>query len=218
MQSFYELTPANPKVREGVAALSRLDPDFLAIEAAAGPLTMLYLPPTFAALVRIVVGQQLSTRAARTIFERLSRAIELEPEALLAASDETLAAGGLSRAKIQACRNLADALLSGRLNLEALQTLSQPEVMAALTSIKGVGPWTAEIFMLFALQQLDVFPIGDLALRRAYAKLKGLETAPELKQLTEAVASLSPYRGVAALLLWHAYRLDTGFSKQPPSS
>lgn len=217
MQNYYELTPASPKVRAGVEALSRLDADFLKIEAAAGPLTMLYLPPTFAALVRIVVGQQLSTRAARTIFERLSQAIELAPEALLAASDETLAASGLSRAKIQACRNIADALLSGRLNLERLPTLGQPEVMAALTSIKGVGPWTAEIFMLFALQQLDVFPAGDLALRRAYAKLKGLETAPEIKQLIQAVAPLSPYRGVAALLLWHVYRLDTGFSRQPPS-
>ncbi|HEY9840277.1 MAG: DNA-3-methyladenine glycosylase [Candidatus Sericytochromatia bacterium] len=206
MQSMYELVPPGPGLRTALAGLYALDPDFLAIEAEAGPLTVLTLPPSFAALVRIIVGQQLSTAVARAIFERLRQSVSLEPAALLEASDETLKAAGLSRAKIACCRAAAAALAEGHLDLEACRSLDQAQVMAALTAIKGIGPWTAEIFMLFALERYDVFPAGDLALQRAYAWLKHLEQAPDARQLGQAVSGLTPYRGAAAYLLWHFYR------------
>lgn len=216
MQSMYELKPPGSELRAVLKKLYARDRDFRAIEAEAGPLTVLSLPANFAALVRIIAGQQLSTAVARAIYERLAASIELEPEAFLALSDEPLRAAGLSFAKIAACRAVATAIVTGALDLEACKTLPEPEVMAALTAIKGIGPWTAEIFMLFALGRLDVFPAGDLALQRAYAALKGLEPAPKARELIQAVAPLAPYRGAVAMLLWHYYRWYTG-SKAPPA-
>lgn len=211
MQDFYELRPASARLRTAIEELYRLDADFARIEAEAGPVTTLQLPPTFAALVRIVIGQQLATRVARVIFQKLAAAVPLEPDGFLQASDAELAAAGLSRAKQACCRALAQALNDGSLNLAACEMADDQSVWSALTAIRGVGPWTAEIFMLFGLQRLDVFPGGDLALQRAYAQLKGIEPAPKARALTAYVEPLRPYRGVAALLLWHAYRHATGF-------
>lgn len=120
------------------------------LEAEAGPLTVLSLPPNFAALVRIITGQQLSTAVARAIYEQLSASITLEPEAFLVIEDAPLRAAGLSFAKMASCWAVAAALVTGTLDLDACKTQPEFEVMKALTAIKGVGPWTAEIFKLFS--------------------------------------------------------------------
>ncbi|PKL76182.1 MAG: hypothetical protein CVV27_11605 [Candidatus Melainabacteria bacterium HGW-Melainabacteria-1] len=206
MQDLYELTPPGPDIRRALAALCARDPDFLKIEAEAGPLTVMSLPPNFAALVRIIVGQQLATQAARSIFRRLEQLASFEPAAFLQLTDAQLSAAGLSRAKIACCRATAQALVDGSLDLESCRSLPEAEVLTQLTRIKGIGPWSAEIFMLFALGRLDVFPAGDLALQRAYARIKGLNPVPDAKSLARLVTPLSPYRGAAALLLWHDYR------------
>lgn len=216
MQSMFELKPPSARQVEALKALYALDPDFLAIEAEAGPLRVLSLPPNFAALVRIIAGQQLSTAVARAIYERLANSVSLEPETFLTVEDAALRAAGLSFAKIATCRAVATALVTETLDLEVCKTQPELEVMATLTAIKGIGPWTAEIFMLFALDRLDVFPAGDLALQRAYATLKGIEPAPKARELVQAVAPLTPYRGLAGMLLWHFYRYRTG-SKAPPA-
>lgn len=206
MQDLYELTDPSPALALALGKLCESDQDFLRIEAEAGPVKVLALPPNFAALVRIIVGQQLSTRSARTIYGHLEATVDFEPARFLAAPEQTLCAAGLSQAKIACCRAAAQAICHGDLNLEACQNQDQQEVQACLTRIKGIGPWTAELFMLFALQRFDIFPAGDLALQRAYARLKQLDSVPDARHLLQAVTPLAPWRGAAAHLLWHAYR------------
>ncbi|MBY0404339.1 MAG: hypothetical protein K2X66_10610, partial [Cyanobacteria bacterium] len=189
---------------------------------------VLQLPPTFQALVRIIVGQQLSTKAARTIYGRLEEAIPLTPENLLKASDETLRGAGLSRAKLLTCRAVAQAFESGVLDFSAWElrgkTLGTPDdllmespsvlendpLYRRLLGIKGIGPWTAELFMLFALEHPNIFPAGDLAIRRGYAYLKHLSPVPEAKALIALVKPMTPYKSAATHLLWHYYRHLSG--------
>ena len=197
----------SPKLKRSMRALYSLDPDFATIEAIAGPLKVRRGEPTFAALVRTIVGQQLSNKAATTIYGRLSLHIEVVPEILILQGDDELRSIGLSRAKIQTCKALAEALLSGQLSLNFSDRTSNVDIESSLTKIKGIGPWTAEIFMLFCLERLDVLPAADLAVQVAYQRLKQLPTRPSRLELIDRFSSLSPYRGTAAHLLWHSYRV-----------
>ncbi|MGB7311453.1 MAG: hypothetical protein WA939_00850, partial [Nodosilinea sp.] len=140
-----ELLPPSPPLRQAMAVVYGRDPTFQRIEAEAGPLTVRTWAAGFPSLVRIIMGQQLSSRAAQAIFQRLKAELELTPEAIAAAPDFTLKQVGLSRAKIATCQQLSTAILSGQVNLSALPALPDAEAIAQLTQIKGIGVWTAEV-------------------------------------------------------------------------
>src|SRR5688572_21900146 len=161
----------------------------------------------YGALVRSIVGQQLSTKAARSIYGRL---VELfggktpSPAELLAADPEDVRSVGLSRPKVAYLRSLAEHVESRELELDRLSELSDEEVSAQLTAVKGLGQWTADMFLIFHLGRPDVLPVGDLGVRRAVERLYGLEalpTAPELEALGER---WRPYRSLASLYLWES--------------
>ena len=157
-------------------------------------------------LLRTIVGQQVSVAAARSMWAKLEAAFGSPPDlkVLLAASDEQLRAAGMSRQKSGYIRSLAQLVLSGELNLEHLPK-DDEEAIELLTKIKGIGRWSAEIYLLFAEGRADVFPAGDLAVMVEIGRLMGLDAKPSEKQLRELAEAWRPYRGAAAVLAWHSY-------------
>jgi DNA-3-methyladenine glycosylase II len=157
-------------------------------------------------LLRTIVGQQVSVAAARSMWAKLEAAFGSPPDLhrLLAASDEDLRAAGMSRQKAGYIRSLAELVISGELNLDDLPK-DDEEAIALLTKIKGIGRWSAEIYLLFAEGRADVFPAGDLAVLVELGRLMGLESKPSEKQLRELAERWRPYRGAAAILAWHSY-------------
>jgi DNA-3-methyladenine glycosylase II len=157
-------------------------------------------------LLRTIVGQQVSVAAARSMWAKLEAAFGAPPNLsrLLAASDDELRAAGMSRQKSGYIRSLAELILSGELDLENLPE-DDEEAIAHLTKIKGIGRWSAEIYLLFAEGRPDVFPAGDLAVMIEIGRLMGLDDKPSEKQLRELAEAWRPYRGAAAVLAWHSY-------------
>ena len=157
-------------------------------------------------LLRTIVGQQVSVAAARSMWSKLEAAFGMPPDLhlLLAASDDELRAAGMSRQKSGYIRSLAELVISGELDLDKLPE-DDEEAIALLTKIKGIGRWSAEIYLLFAEGRADVFPAGDLAVMIELGKLMGLDEKPSEKQLREIAESWRPYRGAAAILAWHSY-------------
>ncbi len=162
----------------------------------------------YAALVRAIVGQQLSTIAARAIHERLLEYFggsRPTPAQLLAADPEELrAAAGLSRAKVTFLRSLAEHVEDGRLDLEHIGALPDEELVAELTAVKGLGVWTAHMFMIFELRRGDVLAVGDLGVRRAAERAYGLADLPSAADLERIAEPWRPHRSAACLLLWHS--------------
>jgi DNA-3-methyladenine glycosylase II len=157
-------------------------------------------------LLRTIVGQQVSVAAARAMWSKLEAAFGSPPDLnlLLAASDEELRAAGMSRQKSGYIRSLAELVISGELDLDSLPEDNE-EAIALLTKIKGIGRWSAEIYLLFAEGRPDVFPAGDLAVMIELGRLLGLPDKPSEKQLRELAEAWRPYRGAAAVLAWHSY-------------
>jgi|SRR6185312_11267068 DNA-3-methyladenine glycosylase II len=164
-------------------------------------------PQGFATLLDIIVGQQVSTEAANAIKARLrARLGELTPEGILGASDDTLGGCGLSRQKMIYVRDLARHVETGRLDLKKLARLDEAEAVALLTEVKGIGRWTAEIYLLFALGRPDVFPADDLALAVSMQRLRRITERPNARTLRAMAEAWQPWRGAAAHFLWHYYR------------
>jgi DNA-3-methyladenine glycosylase II len=161
----------------------------------------------YGALVRSIVGQQLSTKAARSIYGRL---VELfggktpSPAELLAADPEEVRSVGLSRPKVAYLRSLAEHVESRELELDRLSELSDEEVSAQLTAVKGLGQWTADMFLIFHLGRPDVLPVGDLGIRRAVERAYGLAELPDAARLTEIAEPWRPQRSLASLYLWRS--------------
>jgi len=157
-------------------------------------------------LLRTIVGQQVSVAAARSMWAKLEAAFGSPPNLnrLLKASDEEMRAAGMSRQKAGYIRSLAQLVTSGELDLTKLPA-DDEEAIALLTKIKGIGRWSAEIYLLFAEGRADVFPAGDLAVMIELGKLMGLAEKPSEKQLREIAEQWRPYRGAAAVLAWHSY-------------
>ena len=157
-------------------------------------------------LLRTIVGQQVSVAAARSMWAKLEAAFGSPPDLqrLLAASDEELRAAGMSRQKSGYIRSLSELVISGELELGRLPE-DDEEAIALLTRIKGIGRWSAEIYLLFAEGRPDVFPAGDLAVLVELGRLMGLKDKPSEKQLREMAEAWRPYRGAAAILAWHSY-------------
>jgi DNA-3-methyladenine glycosylase II len=157
-------------------------------------------------LLRTIVGQQVSVAAARSMWAKLEAAFGSPPDLamLLAASDEDLRAAGISRQKAGYIRSLAELVISGDLDLGALPGDNE-EAIALLTKIKGIGRWSAEIYLLFAEGRPDVWPAGDLAVQIEIGRLFGLKDKPSEKHLREIAEAWRPHRGAAAILAWHSY-------------
>ena len=177
----------------------------------AGPLPWRSRAPGFPGLLQAIVAQLISNAAASAIWNRL-RAVPgaLDPAALLALPDEPLRAAGLSRPKVAHARALAEAFLDGTLDTEALGRMGDAAAIKTIVSVRGLGPWTAEVYLLFALGRLDVFPAGDVALAAAAADLKCLPERPNPVALRALAEMWQPHRSLAARLLWHHWRYLTG--------
>jgi DNA-3-methyladenine glycosylase II len=162
--------------------------------------------PGVETLLRTIVGQQVSVHAARSMWNKLIAKLgqPVDLEALVGASDEELREAGLSRQKAGYARSLAGLVLSGELDLAHLPE-DDEEAISQLTRIKGIGRWSAEIYLLFAEGRGDVWPAGDLAVQVEIGKLLGLEGKPSEKQLRELAEAWRPHRGAAAVLAWHSY-------------
>lgn len=204
--------PAPPlAARRAIAALCKLDPDFARILPAAGPLPWRSREAGFTGLLQAIVGQQISNAAAAAIWRRLQAVPgALDPAQLLRLDEETLRGAGLSRPKVAHAYSLAEAFASGRLETASLAAMDDATAIATISEVRGMGPWSAEIYLLFALGRLDVFPAGDLALAAAVADLKALPARPAPKALRLLAQSWQPWRSLAARLLWHHWRHVTG--------
>ncbi len=160
----------------------------------------------FCGLVQAIVSQQLSTRAAATIYRRLEAlmpdAAPPTPEALLPLSDEALRGVGLSRQKTSYMRDLAQKVLEGSVKTEALSEMSDEEIVAELTKIKGIGRWTVEMILIFRLARPDILPVGDLGIVKAIQKAYGLRKPPNAKRMHKIAERWRPYRSVASWYLW----------------
>lgn len=193
-------------LRAGAYLLARSDPDLAQIIQTIGPPPLWDREPGFATLIYIILEQQVSLASARAAFRRLAEAISpVTPAAFLTLDDARLKAIGFSRQKAAYGRILARAILDGQLDLDSLPAMSDRDVLAKLTQIKGIGRWTAEIYLMEALLRPDVWPAGDLALAVAVQRVKRLEALPAPAALEELGDAYRPWRAVAARLFWHHY-------------
>ncbi|HWA51373.1 MAG TPA: DNA-3-methyladenine glycosylase 2 family protein [Dongiaceae bacterium] len=194
-------------LQRALAHLSKADRDFARAIAEIGPPPPRGRPANFMALLHVIVAQQVSTHAAKAISDRLEAAMGAPtPEAFLALTDADLRAVGFSRQKVIYGRDLASAFLDGRLSIAKLRRQPDEAVIAAITAIKGLGTWSAEVFLLFNLKRPDVMPAQDLALMVAAQRLKRLQERPSAKELRLIAEPWRPYRSFAARMLWHYYR------------
>ena len=189
-----------------VAELAAVDPDLAEVHARLGTPPLWARPTGFPTLVHIILEQQVSLASARAAFDRLRAAVSpLTPAGFMQLDDDTLLAIGFSRQKRVYCRHLAEALIAGKLDLDALAALDDDQVRRSLVALKGIGPWSAEIYLLMALGRADAWPAGDLALAVAAQEVKRLDGRPDPATLTQLAETWRPWRAAAARLLWHHY-------------
>jgi DNA-3-methyladenine glycosylase II len=182
------------------------DPDLAAVVDRYGPPPLWAREPGFHTLIHIVLEQQVSLASAKAAYDRLVAATgRLVPGRFLALSDAELKAVGFSRQKAAYGRGLAQAILDGRIDLARLETLDDDQVKVQLTAIKGIGPWTADIYLLMVLRRPDTWPSGDLALASAVQRVKRLRAQPTPERLERVGREWQPWRAVAARILWHYY-------------
>jgi DNA-3-methyladenine glycosylase II len=187
--------------------LCRADPVLGAVIDRVGPFTIAYREPTFETLARAIVFQQLNGTAARTIWQRLVDAAggePLTPHAILRLRMPTLRRVGLSRQKASYVRELARHTAEGRLDFAALPAMSDDEVIAALTQVKGIGVWSAHMFLIFALRRHDVLAVGDYGVRAAIKKLYRKRKLPSPREMEKLARSWRPYASVACWYLWRS--------------
>lgn len=194
-------------VKDGLSRLLELDPALRSIAELAGDLPLRLQEPGFAGLARIIIGQQVSTASAAAIHARFVKHIApITPSAFLEAGEPVWIEIGLSRAKQSTLEGLAKALTSSELDLAEIPQLPADEAIANLTALKGIGPWTAEVYLLFSAGHPDIFPAGDLALQEAIKIAFKLETRPNEKETREIASKWTPQRGIAARLFWAYYK------------
>ena len=192
-------------VDAAAARLTAIEPRFAPALACTAPLPLRRKPQGFVTLLDAIVSQQVSTASAAAIWARMQAAGLCDEAAVRAASEDDLRGAGLSRPKVRYARALAEA----RLDYPGLQTLPDEDVLATLTSVTGIGLWTAEVYALQALGRADVFPAGDVALQESARRLFDLPERPGEKALRSLAEAWAPERAVAARLLWAYYRVST---------
>ncbi len=195
-------------IAEGMAALASVCPTMRMVGAAVGQPPLRRRSAGFEGLAGIIVAQQLSVASASAIWTKVERVFpERTPEAFLSASDATLRSAGLSGPKIRTLRAIAAAVHTDILPIDRLDALDADEAAALLTSVKGIGPWTADIYLMFGLGHADAFAAGDLALQEALKIAESLAERPDQKALLQRAEAWRPWRAVAARALWSYYRV-----------
>jgi DNA-3-methyladenine glycosylase II len=195
-------------VAAGLDALLAADPRLHALAAIAGAVPLRRRPGGFEGLARIVVSQQLSTASAAAIWGRLAAAFDpFTPQALIRARADRLARLGLSAPKIRALKEIAKAIVGGALDCDGLADLPADAAHRTLCAVYGIGPWTADIYLLFCLGHADAWPAGDLALQEAARLGLALPARPDARECAQLAEPWRPWRGVAARLLWAYYRV-----------
>ncbi len=195
--------PSKGVLRDACEALAARDQNLAKAFGAIGLPEWRAAPPTYPTLCRLITHQQISVTAARAIWARVTAGLDpLTPEAVRDATDDALRALGLSGPKVRHFRSIAEALLDGSLDLEAVMRAGDDDAKAALVSVRGIGPWTAELFILYAKGALDAFPTADLGLMESHRLLSGAESRPSRDDFEALGETWRPYRGVAAHLLW----------------
>jgi DNA-3-methyladenine glycosylase II len=198
------LTTSDVLTRQ-LRALLRRNPELRPVAKLAGPFEIRLTPAGFSGLARVICGQQLSVASARAIWGRFAALPgALDPATYLTLSEAEVRATGFSTGKYRTVKVIAEAIVAGTLDLSLVDTMSGEDAIAYLTAHKGIGPWTAEIYLMFCTGHPDIFPVGDLALRKAVGHAWGMDTPTE-KELTALAANWAPYRHAAALLFWKYY-------------
>lgn len=204
-------------IAEGIEALKRLDPRLGAVAAVAGEVPLRLSRPGFASLAGIVLGQQVSRASADAMAARLMRLVDpLDAVGVLAGGEEALRAAGLSRAKQATLLAVAHAVVHDGLDLDRLVDQDAAVAMARLTALRGIGPWTAEVYLLFCAGHPDIFPARDVALQSAVGHALTITPRPGERDLGRLAESWAPWRGVAARLFWAYYRRMHGRDAAPP--
>ena len=199
-----QLTEAN--LVDAVAELGRRDADLAAVVAKHGLPPLWARKPGFATMVHIILEQQVSLASAKAAFDRLAATLgTVTPRGLLTLDDAQLKQIGFSWQKTAYARHLAQAIVSRQFSFKQLERMDDEAARRALVRLKGIGPWTADIYLLMVLRRPDVWPIGDLALQLAAQRVKALDARPTPLQLDALGESWRPYRAVAARVLWHHY-------------
>jgi len=193
------------KLRASMKALAEIEPAFAQGLARVGYPKSRQAPRGYATLLNTIVNQQVSVASGRAIWGRLQAAVGGDPKTLLKAGDEKLRACGLSRQKISYARSLATLVQSGALDLEKLPKDDEAAI-AHLVQVKGIGRWSAEIYLLFAEGRPDIWPAGDLAVQVEIGRLLGLKARPGEKEMRALAEGWRPHRGAAAIFAWHHYK------------
>jgi DNA-3-methyladenine glycosylase II len=195
-----------PVFHQALNILKNRDTDLGNVLSTLGPPPLWKRAPGFPTLVQIILEQQVSLSSGRAAFNRLLQAVPvLSPEEFLKLDGKTLKQIGFSRQKAYYCLLLAESIISDSLNLEGLRKMEDEQARAELIKIKGIGRWTADIYLLMALRRPDIWPVGDLALTAAVQQVKGLEARPSLQELETLSLAWEPWRAVAARIFWHHY-------------
>ncbi|HUN50052.1 MAG TPA: DNA-3-methyladenine glycosylase 2 family protein [Candidatus Sulfotelmatobacter sp.] len=207
MDAVVDGAAAAAELKRALRSIARADADMARAIKLAGPLPDRARPPGFITLLRSICFQQLSLASAGAIWARLEAAVDpLTPAALLALEEAAMRGFGFSGPKVRYARHLAEAIHLGQLDLDGLHALEDELALAELCKIKGIGRWTAEVYLLFALGRADIFPADDLALQVAMQRVKRLRKRPDRKRMLKLAEPWRPYRGVGARVLWHYYR------------
>ena len=195
------------KLKRHLDAIASRDADVAAGLEAVGYPAPRVRPAGFETFLNIIVSQQISTEAARTISARVADLLpQMNAVGLLACSEKQLRAAGLSGRKVEYAVGMAEAIVSGEFDVDGLDTLDDESAITQIVNLRGFGRWSAEIYLMFSLGRRDVFPADDLALQLALQRLKNLPDRPTPKQAREVTETWKPYRSAASLFLWHFYR------------
>jgi DNA-3-methyladenine glycosylase II len=205
-------------MKKALTHLKNSDEVLASIITRVGPCRIAYREPTFQALARSIVFQQLSTKAARTIYGRLEEAVggEITPEAVRNLSVGEMRRAGLSKQKVGYIRDLAEHALAGTLDFTRLPQMSDEEIIETLTDIKGIGVWTAHMFLIFALRRTNVLPVGDLGVRTAIKRAYNKRKLPDPKDIEKIARNWHPYCSIASWYLWRSLEFSPNGAKSKP--
>jgi DNA-3-methyladenine glycosylase II len=186
--------------------LMRKDDVLKQLIKATGPCTLRSETDHFAILTRSIISQQISTKAALAIGNRLLASVKrFRPKNILAATDESMRAAGLSMSKVLSLRDLAAKCADGTINLKKLPTMADADIIEALVKVRGIGPWTADMFLIFSLGRLDILPLGDYGLRAGLQRHYALDALPNKAAMIEMTAAWQPYRSIGTWYIWRSF-------------
>jgi DNA-3-methyladenine glycosylase II len=190
----------------GLQTLIKKDADLAEVVSTYGPPPLCNREPGFASLLLIILEQQVAVASAQRVFDRLVSIVSpFSAARLLEIDDATLKSAGLTRQKLTYCKSLSQAIVAGQLRFDEFEGMTDSEVRTALMSIKGIGPWTADIYLLLALKRQDILPVGDLAITVAIKEIKKLNKMPAKEEILAMSVVWQPWRAIATRILWHYY-------------